>query len=148
MFNGEYECVLDDKGRLSLPARFREVLRQRYDSRLILTTWFDNCLVLLPYEEWEKIALKIKGMTSLTRRKDRAIQRLFFANSNECELDKQGRLMIPQRLRRMRNLNKHVVLIGMGDMIEIWAKEEYERYKEEIGVSLEELVEEIDGLQL
>jgi MraZ protein len=148
MFTGEYECTLDEKGRVSIPSRFREVLNHRYNCKLILSRWFDGCLALFPYDEWVKIANKLRETTSFTQSQGRKLQRLFFGSAIECSLDKQGRLMIPQRQRQMANINRHVVLIGMVDKIEIWSKELMDRYNEEMEQTLEDLAETINGLQL
>ncbi len=145
MFTGEYECTLDEKGRVSIPSKFREVLNQRYNCKLILSRWFDGCLALFPYEEWVKIANKLRETTSFTQPEGRKLQRLFFSSAIECSLDKQGRLMIPQRQRQMAGINRRVVMIGIVDKIEIWAKEAMDKYySEEMEQGLEDLAEMIN----
>jgi len=145
MFTGEYECTLDEKGRVSIPSKFREVLNQRYNCKLILSRWFDGCLALFPYEEWVKIANKLRETTSFTQPEGRKLQRLFFSSAIECSLDKQGRLMIPQRQRQMAGINRRVVMIGIVDKIEIWAKEVIDKYySEEMEQGLEDLAEMIN----
>jgi MraZ protein len=145
MFTGLYECTLDEKGRLSVPAKLREILNQKYESRLILSRWFDGCLALFPYEEWVKIADKLRESTSLTNLHGRRLQRIFFSSVTECSPDRQGRITIPQKQKQMGDIDRQVVLVGMGDKIEIWAREKY-NYEDD--QSLEALAETISGLKL
>ena len=127
MFRGRHEHTIDPKGRVSIPARFREILSKKYDERVVITN-FDSCLVAYPYEEWVQLEEKASSL-SMVKKETRAFMRFFFSSATECSLDKQGRILIPQTLRDYADLSKDVVLVGQLKKIEIWSKE---RWNEEI----------------
>lgn len=124
MFRGRFEYTIDEKGRISLPARFREVLSANYDERLILTT-FDQCLWAYPIPEWQLIEEKIAALPQF-KSEVKALQRIFVSGATECVLDKQGRTIIPPVLREYAGLEKDVLFVGMTKRIEIWSKERWE----------------------
>jgi MraZ protein len=124
MFRGRFEYTIDEKGRISLPARFREVLSANYDERLIVTT-FDQCLWAYPLPEWALIEEKIAGLPQF-KSEVKALQRIFVSGAAECALDKQGRLIIPPVLRDYADLKKDVLFVGMTKRIEIWSKQRWE----------------------
>ena len=124
MFSGRHEYTLDNKSRVSIPARFREVLSARYDLRLVLTN-LDGCIVAYPYQEWLNINEQVSG-TKGASRETRAFLRYYFSGATECPLDKLGRVLIPQTLKAQAHIVKDVVIIGFGKKIEIWAKEKWE----------------------
>ena len=123
MFRGRYEHTIDAKGRISIPSKFREVLGKKYDDRLVITN-FDHCLVAFPYEEWSLLEQKV-GTFSLMKKETSAVFRFFYSSAMDCDIDKQGRLLIPQTLRDYAGLQKDVVLVGEGKRIEIFAKERW-----------------------
>ena len=123
MFRGRYEHTIDAKGRISIPSKFREVLAKKYDERLVITN-FDHCLVAFPYEEWSLLEQKV-GTFSLMKKETSAFFRFFYSSAMDCDIDKQGRLLIPQTLRDYAGLQKDVVLVGEGKRIEIFAKERW-----------------------
>lgn len=123
MFRGRYDHTIDVKGRISIPAKFRETLGKKYDDRLVITN-FDHCLVAFPYEEWSLLEQKV-GTFSLMKKETSAFFRFFYSSAIDCTIDKQGRLLIPQTLRDYANLQKDVVLVGEGKRIEIFAKERW-----------------------
>ena len=123
MFRGRYEHTIDAKGRISIPSKFREVLAKKYDDRLVITN-FDHCLVAFPYEEWSLLEQKV-GTFSLMKKETSAFFRFFYSSAMDCDIDKQGRLLIPQTLRDYAGLHKDVVLVGEGKRIEIFAKERW-----------------------
>ena len=123
MFRGRYEHTIDAKGRISIPSKFREVLGKKYDDRLVITN-FDHCLVAFPYEEWSFLEQKV-GTFSLMKKETSAFFRFFYSSAMDCDIDKQGRLLIPQTLRDYASLQKDVVLVGEGKRIEIFAKERW-----------------------
>ena len=123
MFRGRYEHTIDAKGRISIPSKFREVLGKKYDDRLVITN-FDHCLVAFPYEEWSFLEQKV-GTFSLMKKETSAFFRFFYSSAMDCDIDKQGRLLIPQTLRDYAGLQKDVVLVGEGKRIEIFAKERW-----------------------
>jgi len=127
MFRGRFEHTIDPKGRVSIPAKFRELLSEKYDDRLIITN-FDCCLVAYPYEEWRSVEEKISSL-SMVKKEVKAFQRFFISGATECPIDKLGRILIPPTLRVYALMEKDVVFAGMGKMFEIWSRE---RWAEEI----------------
>ena len=127
MFRGRFEHTIDPKGRVSIPAKFRELLSEKYDDRIILTN-FDRCLVAYPYEEWRSVEEKI-GSLSMVKKEVKAFQRFFISGAAECPIDKLGRVLIPPTLRDYALLEKDVIFAGMGKMFELWSRE---RWAEEI----------------
>ena len=154
MFIGEYNVSIDNKGRVCIPAKIREVIAQKYNgSRMILTLGLDGCLALYPCEEWEKIAMNLKQKIPISLSTGRILERSFFRNAVECSLDKQGRIIIPPKLRRAVLIIKEVVIIGVQNRIEIWSKETIKAYDAEfedssISESLEDLYDRIENLRL
>ncbi|MGD0625498.1 MAG: division/cell wall cluster transcriptional repressor MraZ [Thermodesulfobacteriota bacterium] len=127
MFRGRFEHTIDSKGRVSIPAKFRELLAEKYDERLILTN-FDRCLVAYPYEEWRVVEEKV-GSLSMVKKEVRAFQRFFISGASECPIDKLGRILIPPTLRGYAQLERNVVFNGMLKRFEVWSKD---RWQEEI----------------
>ena len=122
---GTHSYSLDPKGRVSLPARFREA----FDEGLWLTVGQDRCLYCFPRAEWERRASEV-GASPLSDTNGRAFARLFFASADEVRLDGQGRVTIPQRLRETVGIRKDVVVLGVRDRMEIWDRAEFERYRD------------------
>lgn len=125
MLRGRFEHTIDQKGRLSIPARFREVLVANYDERLILTN-YDNCLWAYPVKEWKGIEEKVAALPQF-RPEVKALQRFFISAASECPLDPNGRITIPTTLRQYAGLVKEVVLVGMASRIEIWARDRWQK---------------------
>ena len=123
MFRGRYEHTIDTKGRISIPSKFREILGKKYGDRLVITN-FDHCLIAFPCEEWSVLEQKV-GSFSLVRKETSAFFRFFYSSAVDCDIDKQGRLLIPPSLRDYANLQKDVVLVGEGKRIEIFAKDRW-----------------------
>ncbi|MGI6659855.1 MAG: division/cell wall cluster transcriptional repressor MraZ [Dethiobacteraceae bacterium] len=143
MFMGEYQHTLDSKGRLIMPAKFREELGDKF----VLTRGLDNCLFVYPLEEWNNLEQKLKNLP-FTRSDARAFTRFFFSGATECELDKQGRVLIPTNLRSHAKLQKDAVIIGVSSRVEIWSQEEWQRYSEDTGLSFENIAEKIMDIEL
>lgn len=141
MFMGEYQHSLDDKGRLIVPAKFRDALGESF----ILTRGLDNCLYGYPHSEWKMIEEKIKQLPT-NNPETRAFMRLFFSGAVEAELDKQGRIMIPQQLREHALIEKDVYVIGVSTKIEVWSKENWEKYSMETRQSYEGFAQSITNL--
>ena len=120
MFMGEYNHTIDAKGRLIIPARFRELLGEEF----ILTKGLDGCLSIYPLDEWNAFETKLRALP-LTNKNARTFTRFFVAGATNCELDKQGRILVPQSLREFAGLENEVVLTGNLDRIEIWSKEKW-----------------------
>ncbi len=121
MFRGRSAHVLDAKGRLSIPARFRDVLKAGYDNKLIVTN-LPSCLAAYPFEEWRKIEEQFAAY-SFGPAHIISFKRYFLGAAVECPVDAQGRILIPAVLRKEAGLNREVVLSGMLNFFEIWSKE-------------------------
>ena len=119
MFMGEYEHGLDEKGRIIVPTKFREALGEHF----VLTLGTDGCLFIYRMNEWEQFVEKLKSLPGT--KEARQMQRYFMAGAVECESDKQGRVMIPAKLREHAGITKDVVSVGVVNKIEIWSKERW-----------------------
>ena len=120
MFMGECFHTLDPKGRLIIPSKFREELGERF----ILTMGLDGCLFAYPMEEWIQFVERLRTLPGT--REGRQLQRLFMACAAEVDVDKQGRFLIPTKLREQAGLVKDVVLVGVLSKIELWSRERWE----------------------
>jgi len=125
LLTGEFKNTLDDKGRLSLPAKLRQDLESNV---LVMTQGVDKCLWLFPPEQWKSLSAKIMQETSLFQSKARLVQRRIIAPAQETEFDSVGRISIPQSLREYAGLSKECVILGINKYIEIWDADEYKRY--------------------
>mgnify|MGYP001007731096 CR=1 FL=1 len=141
MFMGEYQHGLDTKGRLIIPAKFREELGEG----AIITRGLDNCLFLFPQEEWSILENKLKALP-LTKHDARQFVRFLFSGATECEMDKQGRINLPTNLREFAEIEKDAVVIGVSSRIEIWSKERWQSYVEVAEESFEDIAENIVDL--
>ncbi|SDB07195.1 division/cell wall cluster transcriptional repressor MraZ [Eubacterium oxidoreducens] len=120
MFMGEYNHTIDAKGRLIVPAKFREALGDEF----VVTKGLDGCLFVYTNEEWANIEAKFREIP-LTTKDARKFMRFFFASAASCEIDKQGRILIPSVLREYAELEKDVVSVGVLSRIEIWSKSKW-----------------------
>lgn len=143
MFLGEYQHTLDDKGRLTIPARFRDGLGERF----VITRGLDNCLFAYPETEWQVLEGRLKTLP-LTKADARAFVRFLFSGAGECELDRQGRVMLPAVLRQHAGLEKDVVVIGVSNRVEIWSADRWAQYVEQAEGSFEDIAENLEGLGL
>jgi MraZ protein len=123
VFTGEYRHAIDEKGRLAVPARMRPQL----EGGCVVARWIDTCLAIFPTEAWEGIAAKV-GSLPFTDPNGRLLQRRLFAGAIETELDKQGRVLIPENLRRLAGLADEAVVVGGRDHAEIWAPAHWDEY--------------------
>ena len=131
MFRGRYEHSIDAKGRTSVPSRFREVMAGQGDSKLVVTTGLDTCLVAYPMAEWlafEKRLSELPGFDADVV----TLKRIYVSGAVECEIDKVGRLLIPAALRKHAGLQRDALWAGMGSYIELWAKESFEDLRKEV----------------
>jgi MraZ protein len=124
-FRGKYDHTIDDKGRLSFPSRFREVLRQ-YQSEILIAIPWENHLRAYPLSEWENLENKLRSEDQERLGDFDRIIRYLESESYECVVDKQGRILLPPALRAELGLRREIVLIGMIDRVEIWDKETWE----------------------
>lgn len=126
-FTSEYECKLDAKGRLVLPARIKSVLPGSSGGELVVRCGFEPCLVVYPYTEYKKIFAKISSLNEFNE-EYRKLQRNFFRGNAQVELDATGRFLIPKSMLQYASLSKEVVVVGMGNRIELWNPELYQKY--------------------
>ena len=124
MFIGEYHHTIDEKGRLAIPSKFRDLLK----SGAVITKGLDSCLFLYTKEEWKKLADKL-AVLPLSKANSRAFARLMLAGAMDAEMDKQGRVMIPEYLRAFGKMKRGVVLAGLYSRLEIWDRSQWEKYK-------------------
>lgn len=120
MFMGEFNHSIDTKGRIIVPAKFREELGEEF----VVTLGLDGCLFLYPQAEWREFVEQLKHLPG--NREARQLQRYFLAGAMTCEADKQGRMLIPAKLREHAGLEKEVVFVGVLGKIEIWSKERWD----------------------
>lgn len=126
-FTGEYDCKLDAKGRLALPAKVKSALPQVDGQELVVRRGFEPCLVLYPMLEYKKIINKVRSLNEFNEEL-RRFQRSFFRGNIDLEIDGSGRINIPNRMMAYATLEKEVILVGLGNRIEIWNPEIYEEY--------------------
>lgn len=141
MLLGEFRHNLDTKGRVAVPAKFRE----KMSGGAIITRGLDNCLFLFDAKEWQTLAEKLVALP-LAQANSRAFARLMLAGAMDVEVDSQGRILIPDYLRNYAELKKEVVLAGLYSRVEIWDKEIWERYKDKTESSSEEIAEKLGEL--
>jgi MraZ protein len=127
MFLGEYAHTIDDKGRITLPAKYRTDLA----SGVVVTRGLDKCLFVFPMAEWQTLAEKVSALP-LTDVQAREFRRLLFSGATDAELDKQGRVLLPQYLREYADLNGNVILAGLNTHMEIWAPEAWNIIRDNI----------------
>ncbi len=125
MFRGSFEHTVDSKGRVSVPSKFREIIADRYEGKLVLAMDYDRCLTVYPLEEWEKLEEKIRNLPTM-KKEVRDFMRFLLASATECELDKQGRVLITPAHRQHAGITKSVTLVGIIDKIEIWDSKAWE----------------------
>ena len=142
MITGEFRCSLDEKGRLLIPARMRtEVL----GNVIVLTRGVERCLWLFPPEEWRIFSEKLIGSTSVFQEQARLIQRRMIAPAQETEIDKAGRIVIPQTLREYAELKKDCLVLGLKKYMEIWSEASYVAYLDENEAKFQQAAEELGG---
>ncbi len=125
MFTGEYRHAVDEKGRLAVPARFRAQL----EGGCVVARWLDTCLAIFPMPAWELLSTKV-GSLPMTDPNARLLQRQLFAGAQETELDRQGRVLVPQGLRAFAGLESEAMVLGSRDHAEIWAPARWEEYSQ------------------
>ena len=141
MLIGEYEHSLDVKGRLIMPAKLREDMGEKF----IITKGLDGCLFGFSQTEWSNFEEKLKTLP-LTNKNARDFVRFFLSGAIECEIDKQGRFLIPSNLREYANMEKDVVIIGVGTRLEIWNRNKWKAYNSDENISADEIAENMTML--
>ncbi len=141
MFIGEYKHNIDLKGRIAVPVKFRSQLLEG----AIVTKGLDRCLFIFTSKDWEVLAQKLIALP-LAQANSRAFVRLMLAGAVDCELDNQGRVLLPEYLRQYANLEKESVVAGLYNRIEIWDKESWKIYKEKTENASDEIAEKLSAL--
>lgn len=124
MFIGEYSHTIDDKGRVAVPAKFRQLLR----GGAVVTRGLDNCLVVYPKKEWGKLADKIAALP-FNKANDRSLARFILAGAMDVDFDGQGRVTLPEYLRDFAKLNKKAIVAGLYNRLEIWNEDSWNKFK-------------------
>lgn len=141
MLIGEYEHSLDAKGRVIMPAKLREDMGEKF----ILTKGLDGCLFGFSQTEWANFEEKLKTLP-LTNKNARNFVRFFLSGATECEMDKQGRFLVTSNLREYAEMDKEIVVIGVGNRIEMWNKEKWLKHNSDENISADEIAEKMDFL--
>jgi len=141
MFIGEFKHSIDDKSRLAIPVKFRGDLRVG----AVVTRGLDNCLFLYTKSEWQKLAEKFANLP-LAQANTRAFARLMLAGAYDVELDKQGRILIPENLKQFAHLTKNVVVAGLYNRLELWDEANWEAYKLQTEAAAGDIAEKLSEL--
>lgn len=141
MFIGEYQHSIDEKGRVSLPVKFRA----RLASGCVVTRGIDKCLWVYPQDEWEKLAKKISQLP-ITQKDSRNFSRLILSGAVDLNIDKLGRINLPNYLKDYAGINKKVIVTGMYNRIEIWPEENWNDFKKEMEENSEQIAENLSDL--
>jgi MraZ protein len=143
MLLGEYEHTLDDKNRLTLPAKFRQAL----GGGVVVTRGMDHCLFVFTHEGWDAfVAARLEGLNPFSR-EARQMSRFMFAGATETELDKQGRIMVPSPLIEHASLGREVVVAGVRDHVELWDRTAWRKQLKEVEGSVELVAERLAAKQ-
>lgn len=140
MFIGEYQHAVDAKNRIIIPSKLREKLGNTF----VMTKGLDGCIYVYPLNEWNILEDKLKKLP-LTNKNARVFVRFFFSGATEVELDKQGRVLLPQNLIEYANIIKDLITVGVSNRVEIWSKEKWNEYNEQ-NIDFEAIAEKMDEL--
>jgi MraZ protein len=139
MLLGEFEHTIDDKNRLTLPAKFRQAL----SGGIVITRGMDGCLYCYPRSDWERLVEgRLTGLDPLNK-EGRLMRRYFFAGASETEPDKQGRVLLPATLAKNAGIDREVVIAGVGDHLEIWDRKTWQAHVTEFEGSAEDVAERL-----
>ena len=141
MFMSEYNHTIDTKGRLIIPAKFREVLGEEF----VVSKGMDGCLFVYANDDWNGFVVELTSLP-LINKEARQFARFFLAGAAQVEVDKQGRILLPAHLREFAGLDKDVVLVGVGSRVEIWSKEKWDGISE--NVDMDDITSAMEGLGL
>jgi MraZ protein len=141
MFIGEYQASIDDKARVAIPAKFRSSLK----SKIVVTRGLDNSLVLYTLDEWKKLAEKLASLPISTAN-TRAFSRLMLAGAMDCDIDKQGRIVIPGYLKEFAKISKKLIFAGLYNRIEVWSEESWQKYKSKTEKNSNQIAEQLGDL--
>jgi MraZ protein len=148
VFRGVTSLTIDSKGRLAVPARFREVLHLRAGGKLVVTADSSSCLLLYPAPDWEPIQQKLMSLSSFNQR-TRDLQRLLVGNASDVEIDGAGRILVPGPLRKFVGLEKDVALVGQGARFELWDEAKWTAQMDKsIAMGEDDIPPELEGFSL
>lgn len=142
MFYGEYQHSIDRKGRLILPAKFRETAKANFAEKFFITRGLDKCLFMFSEEEWRAQENKFKAI-SFTKQEARTFNRLYFSGAVEVVPDRQGRILVPQYLKDFAEIKREVVIVGVSNRMEIWSKDKWSEFYGNSQKSFEEIAEKL-----
>ncbi len=143
MFIGEFQANIDEKARVNIPAKFRSGLK----NKVVVTRGLDNSLVLYTLDEWKKLAEKLASLPISTAN-TRAFSRLMLAGAMDCDIDKQGRIVIPAYLKEFAGINKKIVFAGLFNRFEIWSEESWNKYKKQTEKDSNQIAEQLGDLRV
>lgn len=147
-FSGMYFNNLDSKGRLIIPAPFREILSKNYSQRLIVVIdAIDPCLLAYPQQQWEKELEKVNSLPQYNKNV-RFYMRKVVASAATCDIDKQGRILIPAALRKNSQLQTESVIAGQGTRLEIWDKQQWDKATSPEAINEEEFIKDMENFNL
>jgi MraZ protein len=147
MFRGGTPISLDNKGRLAVPAKYREDLLSLCGGRLVITADPSRCLLVYPHSVWEPIEQKLNSLSSFNPQ-TRSLQRLLVGNASDVDMDGAGRILVPPPLRHFAGLSKDVVLVGQGAKFELWDGEKWNQQLEDALTFKDGIPAELDGFSL
>ncbi len=142
MFYGEYSHSIDRKGRLILPAKFREVAKNNFIDKFFVTRGLDKCLFMFSEEEWKSQENKFKAI-SFTKQEGRTFNRIYFSGAVDVIPDKQGRILLPQYLKDFAGIKREVIIVGISNRIEIWSAQGWEEFYANSHQSFEGIAEKL-----
>lgn len=141
MFIGEYIYSIDEKRRMAIPAKFRKDLGKR----AVITRGLDDCLVLYPLGEWQKLAEKLQNLPA-AKGEARGFVRILLSGAIDVNFDKLGRILVPDYLKKYAALKKNVAIIGLGNRIEVWDEKKWQDYKSKTETKVEDIAERLEEL--
>ena len=141
MFIGEFQATIDEKGRISIPAKFRSQLK----AKVVVTRGLDNSLFLYTLDEWKKLAEKLASLPISTAN-TRAFSRLMLAGAMDCDIDKQGRIILPVYLKQFAKIHKRLVFAGLYSRVELWSEELWNKYKAQTEKNSNAIAEQLGNL--
>lgn len=142
MFYGEYEHTIDKKGRIIIPSKFRDFLKEYDIKKIFVTRGLDKCLFLFTEDEWKAQETKFKSI-SFTKSESRKFNRLYFSGATQVECDAQGRILLPKYLKDFAEIRRDIIFIGVSNRIEIWSREVWQEYYKSSKSSYEDIAERL-----
>lgn len=142
MFYGEHEHTIDRKGRIIIPSKFRQTLKEQMVEKLYATRGLDRCLFLFTEEEWKLQESRFKSI-SFTKQEARQFNRLYFSGAVEVACDRQGRILIPKNLKEFAEIKRDLIIVGVSNRIEIWSKERWQEFSRTSQEAFEQVAEKL-----